>query len=83
MFSLSLPEMLVIGTVALLVFGPEKLPGLARDLGTMIRRLNGSMRDLQRDFSRELPPADADLFHGPRNDAGSSADDRDGEAGNP
>lgn len=37
MFNLGLPEMLVIGAAALLVFGPKKLPELAKSLGKGIR----------------------------------------------
>lgn len=33
MFGISFPEFLVLGTVALLVLGPEKLPGMLRTLG--------------------------------------------------
>ncbi|MDQ1277118.1 MAG: sec-independent protein translocase protein TatA [Thermodesulfobacteriota bacterium] len=33
MFGIGLPELLVIAVVALLVVGPDKLPGLAKSLG--------------------------------------------------
>lgn len=32
-------ELLVIGVVALLVVGPDRLPGLARDAGRLLARL--------------------------------------------
>ena len=37
MFNLGLPEMLVIGIAALLLFGPKRLPELAKSLGKGIR----------------------------------------------
>jgi len=37
MFNLGLPEMLVIGVAALLLFGPKRLPELAKSLGKGIR----------------------------------------------
>lgn len=37
MFNLGLPEILIIGAAALLVFGPKRLPELAKSLGKGIR----------------------------------------------
>lgn len=39
MFGVSLPELIVLGTVALLVLGPEKLPGMLRTLGQWVAKL--------------------------------------------
>ncbi len=33
MFGISFPEMMLVGFVALLVLGPERLPGAARTAG--------------------------------------------------
>jgi sec-independent protein translocase protein TatB len=38
-FGVSFPELLVLGTVALLVLGPEKLPGMLRTLGQWLAKL--------------------------------------------
>jgi sec-independent protein translocase protein TatB len=38
-FGVSFPEFLVLGTVALLVLGPDKLPGMLRTLGKWIAKL--------------------------------------------
>jgi sec-independent protein translocase protein TatB len=38
-FGVSLPEFLVLGTVALLVLGPDKLPGMLRTMGHWIAKL--------------------------------------------
>lgn len=39
MFGVSFPELLVLGTVALLVLGPDKLPGMLRTLGQWLAKL--------------------------------------------
>jgi sec-independent protein translocase protein TatB len=38
-FGVSFPELLVLGTVALLVLGPDKLPGMLRTLGKWVAKL--------------------------------------------
>jgi sec-independent protein translocase protein TatB len=38
-FGISFPEFLLLGTVALLVLGPEKLPGMLRTLGQWLAKL--------------------------------------------
>lgn len=47
MFGVSFPEFVVLGTVALLVLGPDKLPGMLRTMGhwiTKVRRLTTEVR---------------------------------------
>jgi sec-independent protein translocase protein TatB len=38
-FGVSFPEVLVLGTVALLVLGPDKLPGMLRTMGQWVAKL--------------------------------------------
>jgi sec-independent protein translocase protein TatA len=45
MGQLGLPELLIIGIIALLVFGPKKLPDLGSGLGKAIRDFKGAMRE--------------------------------------
>ena len=54
MFDLSLPELAVIGVIALLVLGPDRLPGAARTVGALIRRAQRSWSGLRADIEREL-----------------------------
>jgi sec-independent protein translocase protein TatA len=42
---LGLPEMIIIGVIALLVFGPKKLPELGSGLGKAIRDFKGAMSE--------------------------------------
>ena len=51
---LSLPELAVIAIVALLVLGPERLPGAARTAGALLRRAQRSWSGIRADIEREL-----------------------------
>ena len=44
--------------MALLVFGPDKLPGLARDIGLWTGRIRRMINSVQHDVQRELSRAD-------------------------
>jgi len=46
---LGVPELLVIFGIALLVFGPRKLPDLARGLGHAIRGFKEAVREGEKD----------------------------------
>jgi sec-independent protein translocase protein TatB len=54
---LSIPHLIIIFVVALIVFGPEKLPELARNLGKVMaefRRATGDLRSTFEDHLRDL-----------------------------
>src|SRR5580658_4748681 len=54
---LSLPHLIILFIVALMVFGPEKLPELARMLGKAMaefRRMTGDVRRVMEDEMREI-----------------------------
>jgi sec-independent protein translocase protein TatA len=48
------PEMVVILVIALLVFGPRKLPELAKSLGKGMSELRRTSTDLRRTLEREI-----------------------------
>jgi Tat protein translocase TatB subunit len=50
MFGIGIQEMVIIGLLFLVVFGPSKLPGMARDIG---RFVSGARRHID-DFKSEL-----------------------------
>jgi sec-independent protein translocase protein TatA len=52
-FGIGLPEMAVIFTIALLVFGPKKLPEIGRSFGKALRTFQDASRDLESEFTRE------------------------------
>ena len=45
MGQLGLPELIIIGIIALLVFGPKKLPDLGAGLGKAIRDFKGAIKE--------------------------------------
>ncbi len=52
-FGIGLPEMAVIMAVALLVFGPKKLPEIGRSMGKAIRGFQDASQDFQDEFKKE------------------------------
>ena len=54
MFDIGFSELMVIGIVALLVIGPEKLPKVARTLGHLLGRAQRYVNDVKSDINREI-----------------------------
>ncbi len=52
-FGIGLPEMAVILVLALLVFGPKKLPEIGRSLGKAIRGFQDASKEFEAEFKRE------------------------------
>ncbi|MDQ1103572.1 sec-independent protein translocase protein TatB [Nocardioides zeae] len=61
MFGIGLPELAVIGLVAMMVLGPDRLPQVAKQAGQMVRQLRGFARTARDDLRSELGPEYADL----------------------
>ncbi len=54
MFDVGFSELLIISLVALLVFGPNRLPEVARTAGRWVGRARRFMDDVKRDVDREI-----------------------------
>jgi sec-independent protein translocase protein TatB len=54
MFDIAFTELMVIGLVALIVIGPEKLPRMARTVGHLAGRLQRYVSDVKADINREI-----------------------------
>ena len=54
MFDIGFSELMVIGVVALLVLGPERLPKVARTTGHLLGRLQRYVSDVKSDINREM-----------------------------
>ncbi|MGK7932793.1 MAG: TatA/E family twin arginine-targeting protein translocase [Microcystaceae cyanobacterium] len=53
-FGIGLPEMALILVIALLVFGPKKLPEIGRSLGKAIRGFQEASKEFETEFEKEV-----------------------------
>ena len=53
MFGIGLPEMIVIFAVALIVVGPDKLPGLARSLAKGLMEAKRALHEVKNNLTQE------------------------------
>ena len=54
MFDISFFELFVVGVVALVVIGPERLPKVARTAGHLFGRMQRYVNDVKADINREM-----------------------------
>jgi sec-independent protein translocase protein TatB len=54
MFDIGFSELIVIGVIALIVVGPERLPKVARTAGLLLGRLQRYVSDFKADIGREI-----------------------------
>ncbi len=54
MFDVGFSELMLIAVVALLVLGPERLPGAARTVGALLRKARASFESVKADVEREV-----------------------------
>lgn len=53
-FNVGVPELILILGVALIIFGPGKLPELGRSLGSAIREFRNSTNEIKKDVEVSL-----------------------------
>ena len=58
MFDVGFSELIVIGVVALVVIGPERLPKVARTAGVLVGRLQRYVAQVKADINREMESAE-------------------------
>lgn len=54
MFDIGFWELFLVAIVGLLIVGPDKLPGFAREAGHWVRKIRHLARDARREVEREL-----------------------------
>ena len=60
-FGIGLPEMALILVIALLIFGPKKLPEIGRTLGKAIRGFQEASKEFENEFKREVQHLEASV----------------------
>ncbi|UOE36885.1 MULTISPECIES: Sec-independent protein translocase subunit TatA/TatB [Chryseobacterium] len=50
---LSIGEMALIAIAIVVLFGPDKLPQIARDLGNGVRKMRGAVEDIKTEIMKE------------------------------
>ena len=61
MFGIGLPEFVVIGVVAMFVFGPDKLPDFARQAGRVVRQVRRIAHQATEQIRSDLGPDYSDF----------------------
>lgn len=50
---LSIGEMLLVALVIIVLFGPDKLPSIARDLGQGVKKMRDAVEDIKTEIMKE------------------------------
>ena len=58
-FGIGLPEIAVIAGIALVIFGPKRLPELGRTLGKTLKGLQSASTEFEREIQNAMSEEDA------------------------
>jgi len=72
MFDVSFTELMLIGVMALIVIGPERLPKVARTVGHLLGRAQRYVTDVKSDIQREIDLDEMTKLKKQMDDAASS-----------
>ena len=83
-FGIGLPELAVIGALALLVFGPKRLPELGKTLGKTLKGFQAASSEFEREIQKsmsepeaiDLHDTDAEEKAGPMSDLSSNSEQK-------
>jgi sec-independent protein translocase protein TatB len=72
MFDVSFSELMLIGVIALIVIGPERLPKVARTIGHLVGRAQRYVSDVKTDIQREMDLDELNNLKGQMEEAANS-----------
>src|SRR3546814_15901424 len=72
MFDVSVSELMLVGVIALIVIGPERLPKVARTIGHLVGRAQRYVTDVKTDIQREMDLDELNNLKGQMEDAAKS-----------
>ena len=77
---LSVPDMAIIGALALIFFGPDQLPKVARSFGRVVRDVQNTSQNFIREMERAADDAEErERYRGPTHAGFDAAEQNDAE----
>ncbi len=73
-FGIGLPEMALITIVALLVFGPKKLPEIGRSVAKTLRSFQDASKEFENEFKKEAQKIEESVSMSAKLEAASDSD---------
>ena len=72
MFGIGSTELLIIGVFAFIIFGPDKVPELARTVGKFWKQFTQTREDMEKMIRMEMYAKDSDTEFGPTSPASAT-----------